>query len=87
MLRADRREKLNIDDKVLGAQRRYIGSTGRSANYIYVGDKEYQEMMTSELMQLNTKHYDKETKLIGGRFFAGMKVIRVQQNNHFNITT
>ena len=78
---------MNIDDKVLDAQRRYIGSTGRNANYIYVGDKEYQEMMTSELMQLNTKHYDKETKLIGGRFFAGMKVIRVQQSNHFNIAT
>ena len=78
---------MSIDDKVLDAQRRYIGSTGRNANYIYVGDEEYQEMMNSELMQLNAKYYDKETKLIGGRFFAGMKVIRVRQSKHFNIAT
>tara|TARA_R110000765_G_C18781210_1_gene591392 strand:- start:546 stop:782 length:237 start_codon:yes stop_codon:yes gene_type:complete len=78
---------MNIDDKILDEQRRYIGSTGRHANYIYVGDNEFQEMMDSELMQLNAKYYDKETKLIGGRFFAGMKVIRVQQSNHFNIAT
>ena len=78
---------MNIDDKILGEQRRYIGGTGRNANYIYVGDNEFQEMMNSELMILNVTHYDQETKLIGGRFFAGMKVIRVQQRTHFNIAT
>jgi len=78
---------MSINDRVLDAKRRYIGSTGRNANYIYVGDEEYQEMMNSELMKLNATHYDQETKLIGGRFFAGMKVIRVQQRTHFNIAT
>lgn len=78
---------MNIEFRVSEAARDYIRSTGRSANYIYVGDCEYMEMMNSDLMNLNTTHYDKDTELTGGRFFAGIKVIRVQQKSHFNITS
>lgn len=77
---------MKYDDFVSDNIRSFIRSTGKQPIYIYVGTQEFQQLMNSELMQFNERYYDKETKLCGGRFFMGLKVMQVMQSKHFNIT-
>ena len=74
-----------MNDFVADSITAFSRSTGNSPVYIYVGNQEFQQLMNSELMQFNGRYYDKETGLYGGRFFMGLKVMKVNQSSHFNI--
>ncbi len=75
-----------ICDKVKDAKLKFY-LMGMKAKYLYVGNEEYTTLKNSGVMELNASYYDKETKLIGGRFFKGLKVMRVNQIKHMNITS
>ncbi len=76
---------MNYDDFVADNITAFRRNTGKSPLYLYVGKQEFQQLNNSKLMCLDMNYYDKETKLQGGRFFMGLKVMEVIQTSHFNI--
>lgn len=76
---------MDIVNYIRNAKDGYTRKTGRNPTTIYLGHEEFKELKNSDDLKLNAHYYDEETKLNGGRFIFGLKVIEVNQSSHFNI--
>ena len=72
-------------DRILRAKTFYVRSTGRNANFLYVGDDEYNQLKETNAMTFRLTNTLANSA--GDYFVHGLKVMHVLTNSHFKITS